>query len=157
MKHLLSQWRSLAQDSSAKKKILFLDFDGTLAKIVKQPQKAKLHPKIRLLLRKIAQDRKYRLAIISGRALEDVKNKVGIKDIVYAGNHGLEIEGPKIGFISPRLDKFKLTLRRLKAKLQKELGPVRGVLIEDKGLSLSVHSVWLKKGAWPLLKLLLPG
>lgn len=146
MKHLLRQWRCLAQEWRAKKKILFLDFDGTLSKIVKQPQKAKLEPKIRFLLRKIAKDRKFRLAIISGRALEDVKSKVGIKNIVYAGNHGLEIKGPGIKFSSPGLEKFRVTLKRLKKSLIRRLGGIKGVLLEDKGLTLSVHYRLVKKG-----------
>ena len=145
MKHLLRQWRRSPRDLNAKKKILFLDFDGTLSKIVKQPQKAKLEPGIRLLLRKVAKDRKYRLAIISGRALEDVKSKVGIKNIVYAGNHGLEIKGPGIKFSSPGLEKFRVTLKRLKKSLIRQLGGIKGVLVEDKGLTLSVHYRLVKK------------
>lgn len=145
MKQLLRQWCCFPQDLSAKKKILFLDFDGTLSKIVKQPQEAKLEPRIRLLLRKVAKDRKFRIAIISGRALEDVKNKVGIRDIVYAGNHGLEIKGPGIKFSTPRLEKFRVTLKRLKKSLIRQLGGIKGVLIEDKGLTLSVHYRLVRK------------
>jgi len=82
----------------------------------------------------------YKLAIISGRALNDIKRKVGLKNnIVYVGNHGFEISGPKIKFKSPVPLTYRKKLEEIKSKLSKSLSSVKGVLIEDKGFSLSVH------------------
>ena len=68
-----------------------------------------------------------------------VKEKVGISGIIYAGNHGLEIEGPGISFVSPLAEEFKPVLRQMHYVLSQALGGVKGVLVEDKGLTLSVH------------------
>ena len=34
------------------------------------------------------------VAVITGRCIPDIKNKVGIKNITYAGNHGIDIRHP---------------------------------------------------------------
>ncbi len=39
--------------------------------------------------------------IVSGRSLQDVAGKVGLPGLIYAGNHGLEIEGPGLKFVEP--------------------------------------------------------
>jgi trehalose-phosphatase len=90
-------------------------------------------------LEKLARKRRLTLAIISGRALMDIKEKVDISGIVYAGNHGLEIEGPKFRFACPLPKEFKPILRQMRNELSQALGAIKGVLVEDKGLSLSVH------------------
>jgi trehalose-phosphatase len=78
------------------------------------------------------------LAIISGRALEDIREKVGIPQITYVGNHGLSIHNPA-GIHKKRLSperqrEFEIITRELKELL----GDTPGVLFEDKGLILSL-------------------
>jgi trehalose-phosphatase len=70
---------------------LFLDFDGTLSRIVPVPQDACLEPGIRTTLEMLAARPDYTLAIVSGRALAVVRARVGIEEIIYIGKHGLEI------------------------------------------------------------------
>jgi trehalose 6-phosphate phosphatase len=36
------------------------------------------------------------LAIVSGRALADVRRRVGLEEAIYVGNHGLEIDAPGV-------------------------------------------------------------
>lgn len=140
MEHLLSAWPEVAKQlRSARHVLLLLDYDGTLTPIVERPELADLPEGVRQLLEALARQRRLILAIISGRALVDIKEKVGISGIVYAGNHGLEIEGPQISFVSPLAEEFKPVLRRLHYQLSQALGAVKGVLVEDKGLTLSVH------------------
>lgn len=120
------------------KSFLMLDYDGTLTPIVKQPNLALLSPKRKKILASLARNPKIKMAIISGRKLSDIKKLVGIPNIIYVGNHGFEIEinGERIIHLSakrfiPMLKKIKmdlLTVRRIK-----------GVLIEDKKYTLSVH------------------
>lgn len=119
---------------------LFLDYDGTLAPITKIPAKAYMRKETRRLLRRLSGIPNYKLAIISGRALSDIKKRVGIKDnIIYVGNHGFEISGPKIKFNSPVPLGYREKLKNIRAKLEKGLSRIKGVIIEDKGFSLSVH------------------
>lgn len=119
--------------------LLLLDYDGTLTPIVQKPELADLPQGVRQVLEALARQRRLTLAIISGRALVDVKEKVGIGNIFYAGNHGLEIKGPKFSFACPLPKGFKPLLRQVRNELRQALSAIKGVLVEDKKLTLSVH------------------
>ncbi|MBU0501614.1 MAG: trehalose-phosphatase [bacterium] len=121
------------------KYLLFLDFDGTLTPIVKRPSLAKLSANHKNILKKLSQQPDITLAIISGRQLTDLKNKVGLTNIYYAGNHGLEIFGPKIRLTHPRASAAKPLLSKIKKELKQKLDKIPGVLVEDKILTLSIH------------------
>jgi trehalose 6-phosphate phosphatase len=62
--------------------------------IVDDPADTVLTEEIRNQLHVLAVKERYRVGIISGRSLDDLKSKVELEGIIYAGNHGLEIEGP---------------------------------------------------------------
>ena len=64
---------------------------------------------------------------------------VDLRNIIYSGNHGLEVEGPNIKFQSFILFKYKKALNEIKKQLQEALSATPGAWVEDKGLSLSVH------------------
>jgi len=106
---------------------------------VDRPEMANLAEDTRRSIRSLARQRRFTLGIISGRALVDLKDKVGISGIIYAGNHGLEIEGPGIRFVSPVAEELRPILRVMHYVLSRALSTIRGVLVENKGLSLSVH------------------
>jgi trehalose-phosphatase len=63
----------------------------------------------------------------------------GLPDLVYAGNHGLEISGPGLNFVHPDAKAFGATRILILQDLQDKLSRLPGVLIEDKGLTISVH------------------
>jgi trehalose-phosphatase len=70
---------------------LFLDFDGVLAPIVERPENAYPPEATREELRRLAA--RYALvAVVSGRAGDDVRDRVGVDGIVYVGSHGLELD-----------------------------------------------------------------
>lgn len=119
---------------------LFLDYDGTLAPIVSTPGKAIMPQKTKKALRRLSGISCCKVAVITGRSLSDIQKKIGLKgNIVYVGNHGFEIKGPKINFKSPVPAGYRSTLDEIKQKLQKALSGIKGILIEDKGFSLSLH------------------
>ncbi len=122
-----------------KKYFLFLDYDGTLTPIVKKPDLAMLTKARRSTLKKIAKAPHILVAIISGRKLSDLKQKVGIPGLIYAGNHGFEIAGPGLKIIHSQAKQSKPILKKIKSELQKRLKAIKGTIIEDKGLSLSLH------------------
>jgi len=70
---------------------ILLDYDGTLAPLVSHPSLAVMNPKSEIALKILATKPNVTLAVISGRGAENVKKTVGIDNITYAGNHGLEI------------------------------------------------------------------
>ncbi len=70
---------------------LLLDVDGTLAPIVDRPEDASVPDATRALLRELVA--RYALvACISGRTAEEVKQMVGVDEIVPVGEHGLELD-----------------------------------------------------------------
>ena len=129
--------------------MLFLDYDGTLTPIVARPEMAVLSSQARDTLKQISHHSLFKLAIISGRSLSEIKARVGLENIAYAGNHGLEIECPPCycrerspettTFIHPIAKEFKPALKGLEQRLRVRLADINGVIIENKGLTLSVH------------------
>jgi trehalose 6-phosphate phosphatase len=124
---------------SAGNLLIFLDFDGTLAPVVNDPSKASMPPQTLQALTSLASLEKVSLAIISGRGLADLKARVGLPNLIYAGNHGLEISGPGMYYIQPVAAKRAQALTELLADLQRRMEHISGVQVENKGLSASVH------------------
>jgi trehalose 6-phosphate phosphatase len=140
MENLFSAWPKLMEKIRQADRILFLsDFDGTLAPIVEKPELAVMSDETRTLLKALTRQHRYTVGIISGRALNDLKSKIDISGIIYAGNHGFEIEGPGINFVNPLVDEIKPFFRILQRILILTLGSIKGIFIEDKGITLSVH------------------
>ena len=140
MRYLFADWGKVADRlREAKHILLFSDFDGTLAPIVERPELALPSENTRVLLRALSHQNRFTVGIVSGRALKDLKSRVGVTGIIYAGNHGLEIEGPGLSFIHPLAEELSPVLHLISAVLGKALRPLSGVFVEDKGLSLSVH------------------
>lgn len=121
------------------KYFLFLDYDGTLTPIVKTPHRALLSKSRRKILKQLIKNPHILVAVISGRMLSDLKKKVPLRGLFYAGNHGFEIEGPEIKITHPRALRAKPLLRKIKARLKKAYGKIKGVIVEDKILTLSLH------------------
>ena len=70
---------------------ILLDVDGALAPIVPRPEDARVPPETQAVLRRL--DSRYALvACISGRAEADARRLVGVPELVYVGNHGLELD-----------------------------------------------------------------
>ncbi len=140
MEHILLAWpKVLQQIQEARQVLLLIDFDGTLAPIVERPELAEMPARTRLLLRELIAERFFALGIISGRAIDDLKKKVGVDGVIYAGNLGFEIEGPDISFVNPAVNELKPLFRIIKRVLVANLGAIKGILIEDKGITLSIH------------------
>jgi len=139
MDYLFAKFKKIEEFLRKKFILLLLDYDGTLVPIAQTPQKAVMPQETKELLRRLSRSAYCKIGIISGRPLEGVKNTVGVKDIIYAGNHGLEIAGPKIKFRTQLSPGLKALMRHIAEGLKKQLSKIKGVLIEDKGLTISVH------------------
>lgn len=104
---------------------LFLDFDGVLAPIVDRPEDAAAPPETRVELERLVK--RYALvAVVSGRAGDDVRSRLGVGDVVCVGSHGLELE--------PQAERWRRVLAAFAADAP---WPPEG--IESKGLSLAFH------------------
>src|SRR5690606_36240593 len=133
----IDEWR--ARRARAQSMLLALDFDGTLAPIVPQPDQATLLPGARRAIQRLLDRADTRIAIVSGRALADARERVGLQGVYYAGNHGLEIEGPDVERIHPEALAATHAVAECRAALEREFAAEPEVLVEDKHLSLSVH------------------
>lgn len=119
--------------AEAQRLFLGLDFDGTLAPHVDDPSAATPTAENRRVLEALSRRDGVDIAVVSGRALDDVRTRVGIADIGYAGNHGLELEGT-----SPLSDPdatrsmIQSVCERLEARLV-------DCEIQDKRITATVH------------------
>ena len=117
---------------------LFLDYDGTLTPLVDHPDKATLAPRTREALRACMHHPSIDVAIVSGRSLSGVRQAVGEPDLIYAGNHGLEIEGLPTGrFEHEDLVHYRSRADELAAELDRIA--VSGAWTERKGPTLTFH------------------
>jgi len=118
---------------------VFLDFDGTLTPIASHPSLVQLSDTMRATLEACARRADTDVAIVSGRSLSDIRKQVPIEGLVFAGNHGLEIQGPDgfKAFRHPDSDHYVERARELAAQLEKI--DVPGVWTEAKGASLTLH------------------
>jgi trehalose 6-phosphate phosphatase len=83
---------------------ILLDVDGTLAPIVGRPGDAAVPEETQAELRRLA-GRYALVACISGRPGRDAARIVGVPELVYAGEHGLELE-PEAEAWAGRLREF---------------------------------------------------
>lgn len=141
LKPLLQSLSELDQKiQPARNVALFLDFDGTLAPIVDEPSDASLPAGVRDVLERLVRLDSIVTTIISGRAVEDVYVRIRLEGVIYAGNHGVEIFGRGLTFIEPTADSRRDQLRRLAEVVAAKLENVEGVRVEDKGLTVSIHT-----------------
>lgn len=130
---------------SGKPLLLLLDFDGTLAPIVSLPQNAQLPARAKETLRRLIANPLIKVVVISGRALPDIKRKISLRGMWYVGNHGLEIEGPYTFFEHPRIVRQPKIMNSLAERFKKEFRHIKGVIVQNKRLSLSIHFRNVKK------------
>ncbi len=110
--------------------LLAFDFDGTLAPIVHKPELARMLPTTEHLFAHLCQLSP--CAVVSGRARADVKSRLGSATPLYVvGNHGMEW-GEDQTTHDP-------SLSRAHGILERELGTLPGLVIENKHHSLSIH------------------
>jgi trehalose-phosphatase len=119
---------------------VFSDFDGTLAPIVDRPNNAQMPSETRSTLTKLARRRATTVAVISGRSLSDVKNRVNIPELIYAGNHGLEILGHDLHYINSTALACQDRLAALSSELEYRIREIPGVMIENKTFSVAIHT-----------------
>jgi len=119
--------------------LLCLDYDGTLTKIVGDPADAVLDRDTRAAVAELAGREDVTVAVVSGRTRSDLLARVDVPGLIYAGNHGLEISGPGFVFIEPTAAACREELHALASELTARLNGIPGVIVEDKGLTISVH------------------
>ncbi len=115
---------------------VFLDYDGTLTPIVSHPEDAWLSDSMRQTLRSLAA--LVPVAILSGRDLDDVRGRVHVDGIVYAGSHGFDIAGA--GGLRRQLGAAYLpVLDTAEVELREALDEIPDAQLERKHFSVAAH------------------
>lgn len=115
---------------------LFLDLDGTLASIEPRPEDVRPEPWRTALVRRLQQRLDGRLAVVTGRSLEDVDRILEGAVTAVAAVHGLvrrRADGSVIR-APPHPD-----LRWARGTLEALAAARPGLYLEDKGLSVALH------------------
>ncbi|MCX2739161.1 trehalose-phosphatase [Pontibacter anaerobius] len=131
----LNQIEALLQ---GKTPAVFLDYDGCLTPIVKDPDKAILSDSMRHTLRQLAEV--CPVAVVSGRDRANVEKLVQLDNLYYAGSHGFDISGPDNMHTEPGGAAAAIpALDKAQTELNERLHQVQGALVERKRYAIAVH------------------
>ncbi len=117
------------------------DIDGTLSAIAPTPDQARLYRGVRPLLRRCVAEFEV-VAAISGRPALDARRLVGIPQMTYIGNHGMERLTPeaRVPVIAPDVRAYQGdiadALHEARGLLDERFG---ALLFENKGVTASIH------------------
>src|SRR5262249_25809642 len=134
MQSALEHVQEIAQNGD--RLAVFLDYDGTLTPIVSRPEDAWLSDSMRQTLRALGV--RVPVAILSGRDLDDVRGRVHVDGIVYAGCHGFDIAGA--GGLRRQLGaEYLSVLDMAERELREALDEIPGAQLERKYFSVAAH------------------
>lgn len=122
---------------NAKTKILFLDYDGTLARFRVERSKARPLPGIIPVLKKLIEDKSAKIVVVSGRKIDELQGFLKHLPITLIGEHGWVKKYP-----NGKLELPKISLRQKQAlkKIQEELSRiVQKSQLELKTCSVALH------------------
>ena len=126
--------------AQAKATALFLDFDGTLAPIVDDPNEARPLPWTVELLGQLAA-RFAAVALLSGRPADYLAEHAAAPGVRYLGLYGLqEIRDGQL-WVDPRLEAARLAVKAAQQDLR-DSAAVRdsGAYLEDKQYTVAIHT-----------------
>lgn len=115
---------------------LFLDLDGTLAPIAERPEDVRPDPRRTGLLERLSGELEGRLAVVSGRSLDDIDHILEGRVTPVAAVHGLvrrDVNGV-IGQAAPHP-----ALAAAREAICAFAAQDPNLIVEDKGLSLTLH------------------
>jgi trehalose-phosphatase len=119
--------------------LLMTDYDGTLTPIVGDPAEAWLPDRVKRDLQTLAHSWQCRVALISGRDLEDLRARAPLAGTIYAGCHGLEVVGPDFSFCHPEAEAQRPVLEAVSRALMARAPGIEGMRVEPKRLAVAIH------------------
>ncbi|MBI4482303.1 MAG: trehalose-phosphatase [Acidobacteria bacterium] len=129
----------LAGALKARRLFLFLDYDGTLMPFSGDPGRVVPDGELLGLLAALLQKPGWKVGIVSGRALEDLRRLFPVSGFFLVGSHGAEIQdGQGQVLRSDDPAEFRRLLGGIREAL-KDVDLGEGVLLEEKPYALALH------------------
>ncbi|HXF49168.1 MAG TPA: trehalose-phosphatase [Verrucomicrobiae bacterium] len=119
--------------------LVFLDYDGTLVPIQPTPELARLSTGQKKILADLARRPRFKVGLLTGRSLKDIRRAVRVPGLFYAANYGLAIVTLQKSWVHPEAQKKVPMLKKILPWLKKLSLEFRGVRIEDKALTVAIH------------------
>ncbi|XP_052210609.1 probable trehalose-phosphate phosphatase F isoform X1 [Diospyros lotus] len=150
-----------------RKIVIFLDYDGTLTPIVDDPDCAFMSNEMRSAVGNVAKY--FPTAIISGRSRDKVFELVGLRDLYYAGSHGMDImfpvrdtgiadssncikstdkQGKEVNLFQPARE-FLPMIEEVFRTLVEKTKDIKGAKVENHKFCASVHYRNVDEKYWP--------
>jgi trehalose 6-phosphate phosphatase len=115
---------------------LFLDFDGTLVELAETPDSIEVSPALPPLLRRLSAALDGRLAIVTGRAIDDLERYMDCAGVALSGSHGLELRlahGEHIPLAAP------IDMEEAREEIARFVDGRHGLIVENKPSSIALH------------------
>jgi alpha,alpha-trehalase len=123
---------------AASRLAVFLDYDGTLTRIVARPELAVAPVGTSELLEALA--RYSTVGIISGRDLGDLRNMIDPAGVWLAGSHGFDVRAPDGGrHVVEAAQPFVAELSDAADELERTVSDVPGAWVERKAFAVAIH------------------
>lgn len=134
----VAAWQTRPHDAHP---LILMDFDGTLVDFQRDPATVTLPGPRQIVLQSLAKRSDLAAGIVSGRRIADLRDRVPCASaLFFAGLHGLEIEGPDLRFVHHAAPLAAPAISILAKELRRAIKSLPGVFIEDKTLSVAVHT-----------------
>ncbi|KAM0895986.1 hypothetical protein ACQ4PT_023467 [Festuca glaucescens] len=156
----LASFDQIIANAQGKKIALFLDYDGTLLPIVNDPEAAFMSPEMRTAVKNVAKF--CPTAIVSGRSREKVFEFVKLKELYYAGSHGMDIlvssadsqsktNNDKEAKLFQPANEFLPMISEVYKPLVETTRSIKGTNVENNKFCVSVHFRNVDKKDWKLV------
>jgi trehalose 6-phosphate phosphatase len=120
--------------------VIMLDVDGTLAPIAQVFDQARVPVETQTAIASLVTRPNVHVALVTGRGAATARRMVGVSNVWVIGNHGFEIENPNgEDFADPGVAKYRDVIATAASTLQRRISSMKGVIIENKAITLSVH------------------
>jgi trehalose-phosphatase len=117
---------------------LFTDFDGTLVRIHRRATAVRLSERVRRVLKELVA-RGHLVGVVSGRALDDLRARIGLPGLWYVGGHGFLLCTPTNHTAVLASRRQRLQIERVSVRLRDALAGASGITIDPKVAAIAVH------------------
>lgn len=126
----------LREYHNALKRLLLLDYDGTLIPFFGKPEQARPGDELLRLLERLAANPRNEVVLLSGRDKDTMEKWFGTSNLGLVAGHGVWIKEKDWEMIEPLTDDWKEEIRPI---LELYMDRTPGSFIEEKGFSLVWH------------------